>query len=405
LLGVSYLSARSANRPSDDPIFALNREANERRAAGESIVNATVGAMLEDDGSLALLPSVVRALHEVPDARSAAYAPIAGFPDYHAAVVRDLLGGTPLAAQAVAVSTPGGTGALRHAVSTFLDRGQSLVTTSYLWGPYETICEEHERHLRTFPMFDAAGGFHVEALEKTLAEVAAAQGRVLLFINDPCHNPTGYSLSDAEWDGIVRVVSAAAERVPVTLLCDIAYLEFARTDSRAFLRHVAPLAERALVLFAWSGSKAYTSYGVRIGALIACTADAAQRTAVRNALTYACRATWSNCHSAGQLAIARILGDEALHAKVTGERARLRELLHRRADAWNGLAGPAGLRHPRYDGGFFVTVFSDRAFDAAAALRQRGVFVVPQAGALRVALSSVAERDVARLVDEMGRVA
>ena len=31
-------------RPSDDPIFALNREATERRARGESVVNATVGS-------------------------------------------------------------------------------------------------------------------------------------------------------------------------------------------------------------------------------------------------------------------------------------------------------------------------------------------------------------------------
>ena len=35
-------------------------------------------------------------------------------------------------------------------------------------------------------------------------------------------------------------------------------------------------------------------------------------------------------------------------------------------------------------------------------MREKGVFVVPQKGALRVALCSVAEKDVPRLVDALG---
>jgi aromatic-amino-acid transaminase len=53
-------------RPSDDPIFALNKEAAARKAKGESVVNATVGALLHDDGRLAILPTSARAVHEVP---------------------------------------------------------------------------------------------------------------------------------------------------------------------------------------------------------------------------------------------------------------------------------------------------------------------------------------------------
>ena len=39
----------------------------------------------------------------------------------------------------------------------------------------------------------------------------------------------------------------------------------------------------------------------------------------------------------------------------------------------------------------------------AERLKAAGVFVVPQAGALRVAVCSVAERDVGRLVDEIAK--
>src|SRR5207247_10987337 len=74
-------------RPSDDPIFALNREATLRKEQGESIVNATVGALLDDDGKLAVLPTAARAVHEVPAGEWAAYAPISGNPPFLRAVI------------------------------------------------------------------------------------------------------------------------------------------------------------------------------------------------------------------------------------------------------------------------------------------------------------------------------
>lgn len=394
---MNLLPARNTARPSDDPIFALNREATQRRAQGDSVINATVGALLEDDGQLAILPTVIDAIRAVEPRKVAAYAPIAGVPGYLDAVIRDLLGGSPLADMAVAASTPGGTGALRHAVSTFLERGQSIVTPSFYWGPYQTICDEHERGVRTFSMFNADGGFDVPAFAQAIDETAAAQGRLLVFLNDPCHNPTGYSMSPDEWTAVSSVLESAARRVPTTVLADVAYLAFSR-DQRSFLAHLAPLAERAAVLFAWSASKSFGLYGQRVGALIACSADDAQRGAIKNAMAYACRGTWSNCNAAGQHAVAQCLTDAALDGSVRGERARLIALLDGRVAAFNAAAGATPLRYPRYDGGFFVTLFAGDAKGSAARLKERGVFVVPGNGSLRVALCSVPEAQVPTLV-------
>ncbi|MFI5298535.1 MAG: hypothetical protein ACHREM_10595, partial [Polyangiales bacterium] len=85
----------------------------------------------------------------------------------------------------------------------------------------------------------------------------------------------------------------------------------------------------------------------------------------------------------------------------------LKALLDRRVARWNELAGPAGLRYPRYDGGFFTTVLAKAGSDVqamASQLRELGIFVVPQGPGLRVALCSVAERDVGRLVDGLVKV-
>jgi aromatic-amino-acid transaminase len=403
-----HLIAAHQGRPSDDPIFALNGEATQRKARGEAIVNATVGALLEDDGKLAILPSAARAVHEVPAAEWASYAPIAGTPAFLRAVIDDLLGSEPtLRDCAVATATPGGTGALRLAIANFLEPGQSLLTTSWYWGPYYTLAEESERKLETFEMFTPSGTLDVEALDAALGRQLASQGRALVFLNDPAHNPTGYSMSDDEWRAVVERIVARSSQGEVTLLVDCAYFLFGGArDPRAFLAHLRPLVGKAALLFAWSASKSFTQYGLRVGALVACAAEPKERAMIEAALSYSCRGTWSNCNRGGLAAVTRMLVDPATALACATERAALTGLLRARVAAFNALSRGRGFRYPRYEGGFFVTVFHEEAAQKAAEMRARGVFVVPQlrksgGGALRVALCSVAERDIARLVDAL----
>ena len=68
----------AASRPGDDPIFALHGEATRRAAAGEDILNATLGALVDDDGKLCVMPTVFEAFRAVDPMRGAAYAPIGG---------------------------------------------------------------------------------------------------------------------------------------------------------------------------------------------------------------------------------------------------------------------------------------------------------------------------------------
>jgi aromatic-amino-acid transaminase len=285
-----HLIASHQGRPSDDPIFALNSEATQRKQRGESIVNATVGALLDDDGKLAILPTAARAVREVPAVEWATYAPIAGTPEFLRAVIADLFTGEPdLARTAVAVATPGGSGALRHAIANFLEPGQALLTTSWFWGPYQTLCDEADRKLDSFEMFALGGGLDVAALDVAIARHLKSQGRALIFLNDPCHNPTGYSMTGDEWRAVVECIAARAAEGPVTLLVDCAYFLYGARDPRAFLAHVRALAGRATVLFAWSASKSFTHYGLRVGALVACVGDEAERAMVGSALSYSYR--------------------------------------------------------------------------------------------------------------------
>ncbi len=399
--GMSRLVPSRSSRPADDPIFALNREATSRKSKGESIVNATVGALLDDAGKLAVLPATARAIREVPEGEWAAYAPIAGTPEFLKAVIDDLFSASPeLRSAACGAATPGGTGALRHALANYLEPGQKMLTTSYYWGPYQTLADEGDRGIETFRMFDDAGGLDVDALDAAIEKQLAAQGRVLLFLNDPCHNPTGYSMSMPEWGKVATVLEKHGKNGPVTLLCDMAYFAYAETEPRAFMSHLVPLLGKIGLLFAWSASKSFTHYGLRVGALVACEPEAQERSRTEAALAYSCRGTWSNCNRGGLVAVTKLLTDPALRAACEAEREALKENLRQRVRSFNEKA-KGKLVYPRYEGGFFVTVFADDAEARAARMREKGVFVVPGKGTLRVALCGVAERDVSRLVDAL----
>lgn len=398
-----HLIPSHQTRPSDDPIFALSREATERAARGESIINATLGALLDDQGKLAILPTAARAVHEVPAEEWAAYAPLAGLPAFLRGVIDDLFAQEPeLRESAIATATPGGTGALRHALANFLEPGQALLTSSFYWGPYQTLADEGDRKVSTFNMFGKDGLIDVAALDQAVAAHIQEQGRVLLFLNDPCHNPTGYSMQTSEWRAVVERLVAHAEKAPVTLLVDMAYFAYAAHEPRAFMHELKPLLGKAGLLFAWSASKTFTHYGLRVGALVACVPDPKERAMTEAAFSFSSRGTWSNCNRGGLVAVTRLLTDDAMRAQCNQERDVLKALLRKRVDAWNQGARAKGLSYPRYEGGFFVTVFCPDPQALAARLREHGVYVVPQRGSVRVALCSVAERDVARLVDTLG---
>jgi aromatic-amino-acid transaminase len=406
----SHLIPSRLGRSGDDPIFALNAEANARKARGEDVLNATLGALLDDEGKLAVLPTAARAVQEVASVEWAAYAPIAGMPGFLEAVVQDLFGHDPaLAAQAVAVASPGGSGALRHAIATCLEPGQALLTGSFYWGPYGTLAAENERRVETFEMFapaeaPAVGPLDVRALDEAMGRQIDGQGRVLLILNDPCHNPSGYSMSVEDWDGVVEVVLRHAARAPVTVLLDNAYAAYGPPDAMTTaLAALTRLAEHALVLVAWSASKSFTHYGLRVGALVGLVPDPQERAALDAALSFASRGTWSNCNRGGMVAVTRLLTDPACRPAVDAERAALIALLGERVAAFNSAAQAAGLRYPRYAGGFFTTVLTDEAPARAARMREEGVFVVPIRGALRLGICALAADSIPRAVDALAR--
>jgi isopropylmalate/homocitrate/citramalate synthase/aspartate/tyrosine/aromatic aminotransferase len=387
----------------DDPIFALSREVSARRAEGHRCVDATLGVLIDDSGKLSVLPTLIETVRSTHPAEWAAYASTTGLDSFCDAVINDCLGRHPgLRDRAVAVATPGATGAIRTAFATFLDRDQACLSSSLCWSTYPIIARATQRGFKTFSMFRESDlSFDVTSFERALCELIDAQGRALILLNDPCHNPTGYSMNSADWTAVARVLQEASARAPVTLVLDAVYSAFMPEGLELALSALEPLADQMLIAIAWSASKSFTSYGLRTGALTVIVPRAPQRARIRDTLACQCCGTWANCNRGALVSITRLLTEPHLIDAVARERGAVSELLARRSSLFSSLADSAGLARPSYKGGFFTSVFVDDAQAIAARLRTAGVYVVPMAGAVRIALSALPASDVPQLIEEL----
>ncbi len=100
---------------------------------------------------------------------------------------------------------------------------------------------------------------------------------------------------------------------------------------------VAPLIGKMTACsFAWSASKTFTHYGLRVGALVAMVDEPRERAMTEAALSYSSRGTWSNCNRGGLAAVTRMLTDQRRSSPaLDAERAQLQQLLDQRVAVFN----------------------------------------------------------------------
>ncbi len=383
--------------PGDDPIFLLNAEAQRRKAAGEEVVNATVGALLDDAGRLVVLDSVMALWRELGEMEVAPYAPIAGDPAFLLALAR--FHWPALERLGAGVATPGGSGALALSVRNFLEPGMALLTGAPYWGPYQTIAMEDGLRVETAPWlgYGRGPGLDLDAWATRLDDLMTLQGRLLLWLNDPCHNPTGTTLPGPDRQGLFRLLEHAAERGPVTLLLDFAYQNYAADPGAvgAAMDAYAAFGAQGKVLVgaSLSLSKCLTLYGSRGGALVFPWTTSPD---IQSALTMSCRGLFSNCPRAPQSLMLRLARDGKAQEALAAEHRHWSEVLASRAQALDEALTGEGLPGAPWEGGFFVTLRTARHLAVCERLKAKGVFVVPIPEGLRVGICGLKAAEAPR---------
>jgi aromatic-amino-acid transaminase len=393
-----FIMAQANGRtiPLEDKIFGISRLAKEMIAekGEDAVTNATIGALLDDKGNLVVLSSVVEVLRNLTPEDYAEYAPIGGTPEFKKSIKKAAFGSYEPKCFTEAVATPGGTGAIRNTIANYSNIGDQVLTSDWFWATYSSIAGEIGRSITTYTLFDGAGKFNITSFEGKIKELLTKQDNLVIIINTPAHNPTGYTFTLEDWDQILSAVKATAVGdKKVTLLVDVAYIDFAGdgTEYRKFMPKLEELPENILPIVAYSLSKTFTLYGMRCGAMICMTPVKEIADEFVRVTQFSARASWSNCTRASMVVLSKIYDDAELLAKVNEEREFYRELLLKRGKAFEAEAAKVGLEIVPFDSGFFASIPCTNPDEIGKKLQAEGIFLVPLAKGLRVSVASISE--------------
>ena len=392
LLGMA--ATHAADRKLYDAIFEANAACQKAisQYGADKVTNATIGVALDEEGKLALLPTMEKVYRSLPMKDLSAYAPIVGLPEYLDAVVDFTFADNKPNGYIAAIATASGTGAIHHAIANYAERGDAVLTSDWYWGNYNIICNETGKNLTTFKLFDDEQNFNLKDFNNKVDSLLKSQDSLLIVLNTPAHNPTGFALSEEDWDGVLDVVkNYAAKGKKISILVDIAYIDFGgeKNAARKFMTKFSDLPENILTLFSFSMSKSFTMYGQRTGALIAVSSSKEIIDEFKDVNKYSNRAVWSNINRGAQAFLAKLHQDKTALVALETEREQIHQTVQRRANIFVEEAKHCGLNFLPYKGGFFIAVPADNPAAICNRLHDDLIFAVPLKLGIRVAACSV----------------
>ena len=411
----SFLNDFARTKQGNDTIFSCWARYQKAVSDGHDAVNGTIGALLENDGSLAINQIVDEFVRNSPPIEIAAYAPLKGLPEFLDLAVTLALGDAREELESIGVchtatASPGGSGALYLAAANYADPGTNVLLRDRHWGPYDGFLAGCGLGIATYPLLNESSGVDVDSLTIQLNELSSSQNRVMSWLNDPAHNPTGLSLSSEERMTVLQAFTNAAmenENVGYTLLIDAAYHLYARephgwaetiTDA---LHDGMEWPANLLITFAISLSKSHTVYGLRGGALVTIHPDKSVVERITTVMGVTGRQTWSASSRLAQYSIAKIHADSESGAAWSDEKNRLTEILQQRRDLFIKSCEKYGVPiNPTHDG-FFAWLEHSDAASIVEKCASNQVYLVPLNGGVRIGLCAIPTNQIERVAKSL----
>ena len=404
---MNFVKENVNQTPIVDTVFAIVEKAKiaKQKYGAENVVDATIGSLYGEDEKIVAMNVVFESLKHQENATLARYAVnFTGNPDFKQQVIDWVLDGNSHLEKEV-IATPGGTGAVNMTLAECLGPNETVILPEVAWGSYKLMAQMHNLEVENYTLFKD-NHFNIESLKEACQKVMEKQNRLVLVINDPCHNPTGYSLSKEEWQEVVEFLNECSKTHSVVLLNDIAYIDFAYGQKKAkeYFSLFDQFTENVVVVVAFSLSKSMTSYGLRCGAaiILSKTKEAVQQ--VKTVFEKAARATWSNINNGAMAMFVDVIQNHL--EEYDAERKKYVALLKERSEIFVKEADAVQLAHYPYKEGFFVTLSMDNAMRDAfhEALMANNIFTVKVNKGIRVAVCSLSVEKTKGLAKRMKEI-
>lgn len=401
---------KSANlTPIQDTVFAIVKLAKEdkEKNGSDNVIDATIGSLADEQGNLVAYDNVFKHYDQIDARTKAAYAAsFVGNASYRENVYKWVCQNHCDNLNHSVIASVGGSGAISMTISNILDKGQTLILPDIAWGSYKLMASQFELNTANYEMFDENNDFNIESFKKVILEISKKQDKILVVINDPCHNPTGYSLSIEKWQEIISFINEVSKDVPCVILNDIAYIDYSYDldHVRDYMECYNNLATNAMAIIAFSCSKTLTSYGLRCGAAILLTKDATALRETEIVFEKSARSVWSNIPNAAMENFVWVTTDNK--QQFLAEKKEYVDLLRKRSDIFIKEANDAKLPIYPYKEGFFVTIKVDNTIRDKyhQALMDEHIYTVCVNKGIRVAVCSLPAAKAKGLAYKMKKI-
>jgi len=388
-------------------IVAQTGEANRRAHR----FNATVGMAFEK-GEPIMLSSMHVEIDALSSRESVAYAPTPGDATLRALWEAEIRRKNPSLGK-TGVTQPMVTGGLTNGLfqisELFVNEGDALVLPELFWGNYRLMIDVRRgAEIVTYPLFNAAGGFDVDGLDRAIGD----RSKAIVLLNFP-NNPTGYSPTKAEAMSILSALTKKAEEgCDLMVVTDDAYFGlFYEEDllAESLFARLSTAHERILAVKIDGATKEDFAWGFRIGfvTFAGLGLDEEQRDALEQKLKGSLRSTVSNSSRIAQSLLIKALSSPSYQAEKEAKREVLRERYREvRAILEREDTGP--LAPLPFNSGYFMA-FACNGISAEQLrlnLLDKGIGTIAIGDEyLRVAYSTIDKEDLGELYGEIFAVA
>ena len=399
VLLMSHIATRSQAAISKTDITAIAVMAKEDAAKGNKVINASIGTFYDDDRKLGEVPLIKKALKDyVPS--SLGYPSVYGDQAYLKGIRTFMFGDKEKEIDSLYTifggASIGGTGSISIAFNVFNEAGDSVLLQSVMWTNYMLIAKKAGLGHETYTMFDENDKLNLGDIKKKIEERFASCGRAFLVLNDPCQNPTGYCMDEEEYKALFELLNEEGKKGKLTVLFDVAYSAFYAVPGHHFALNDELVKGKPsfLPLIAFSCSKLFGLYGLRIGALFALCQNQEERDAVAGSFGAEARGTYSVPVGAPQVAVAKVLSDPSLKEELWTEINKNTECLSKRSKALLAKMDELGIPHYPYMSGFFISIKVKDAYGLHKELMARHMYVVPMnETSVRIAFGGLSVED------------
>jgi aspartate aminotransferase/aromatic-amino-acid transaminase len=307
-----------------DKIFVLMAEYAADPRDGK--VDLGVGVYKDPTGNTPIMSAVKKAEKRINEtAKTKTYKGVVGNKEFSAAIVELALGNVVDKSRVRCVNGAGGTGALMilaNVLGRARPKGRIFISDPS-WPNHWPLCEMAGLTPVYYPYFDPKT--RSVDFDAMIAVVDSLTADDILLLHGCCHNPTGASLTNAQWDEI----AASLKRTGAFPLVDLAYLGFGdglEADAYGVRKVVSSVPES---MVAFSASKNFGLYRERAGVAIAIAHDSERADVVSSQMQNVIRATISQTPDHGAEIVNIILNDKDLRAEWEAELTEMRERMKR----------------------------------------------------------------------------